>query len=117
MKYIQIACFIAILSLIYGNSCPNLDMSNAKFDPQRFLGKWYTVARSENWKEYDNLNCIESSYFYAGEGIVRSESKMMKDNKFINSYAKCIQNQKIPNLYTVDSLYKGELYIIDTDYD
>jgi apolipoprotein D and lipocalin family protein len=92
---------------------------NCKFEPWRYEGQWYEIARYPNWFQ---TGCVQSTAFYRWNGnemeiqnICRLENNTYTEIRGIAS----IYNPSYPCRLMVDfdEGYQGQYWVLWTDYD
>ncbi|SFC30675.1 apolipoprotein D and lipocalin family protein [Parapedobacter composti] len=73
MKNKRLICWVAVLVIVLLSSCANIP-ENAQpvrnFEVNRYLGKWYEIARLDH-KQERNLNNVTAEYGLNGDGTIR----------------------------------------------
>ncbi len=122
-----IALTITTLSMITCDTsfggCPSVNYELQSFDPERYLGTWYEVARSKSIP-FEKGDCISAQYTSREDGKIGVLNTMQVDG--VKESASAVATRDKTDQFRLQvqfgdsfiaKLFKGDYRVVDTDYE
>ena len=117
--FVFIICILSLLNCrIIKSNCPSIMFELKSFDINRYLGKWYEIARMKSFK-MESGNCSKAEYSLIDNNNIKVKNTEIRNGITYTAYgvASTTVKESVFSIKFENNKGLGDYRVIDTDYE